>query len=163
MLNLDLEQCQPNRQWLDRFCGNSDELLAAIEVWSWDAIGLLSRIAREEKIAGFKRLTSGEEMPIPGYFERLTDLLVAWCDLFFPSVNATPLTMFRRHVVSRIRPDGTWHLQYPWAAIAEAYEASIDVIRRIEISVAYKQYRPSQVDEKDKKPSGYLGLVACQC
>ena len=159
MPTTDLHDCRPNKEWLDRFKENVDEVFAAMEIWQWDVVGLVSQFGREDN-ARQGIIESKGPVDIPAYFSNLTELIVAWSDIFL-GINAQPLMRLKRQMLA-LRSPNIGHGPAPkWNTFLEATLRSFDVVKRIELATAYKFPRLVSDDEEPGQPPspGYLDLV----
>jgi hypothetical protein len=103
MPTTNLHDCRPNKEWLDRFKENVDEVFAALEIWQWDVVGLVSQFGREDN-ARQGIIESNGPVDIPAYFSNLTELIVAWSDIFL-GINAQQLMLLKRRMLALRRPN----------------------------------------------------------
>ena len=151
MPTTDLHDCRPNKEWLDKFKENVDEVFAALEIWQWDMVGLVSQFGREDN-ARQGIIESNGPVDIPAYFSNLTELIVAWSDIFL-GINAQPL-MRLKWQMSALRSPNIGHGPAPkWNTFVETSLRSFDVVKRIRLATAYKFPRVTSDDDEPSQPT----------
>ncbi len=132
MATVDFTTCQPNQEWVDRLTQSRDLLVEAGNIWTFFANRAVGAIrTREYKYAQEgSRPTIIECLDVPAYFSLLTDLLIAWCDVSVPNIDAEPLSICRDMILNY---DGTIPVSDP-ELILSTFQRCLRLLTRIRVA-----------------------------